>query len=85
MQKGTNLLLFLETKYNKTPIEGLKEMKSMEALEKKLKELDEKIKDAEGRLPAHSVKPPIMTELFDLEDEREAILAQLKALRSEKK
>ena len=60
-------------------------MKPVEALEKKLKELDEKIKDAEGRLPAHSVKPQIMTELFELEDDREAVLAQHKTMRSEKK
>ena len=60
-------------------------MKTVEALEKRLKELDEKIRDAEQRLPAHSVKPPIMTELFDLEDERADVLAQLKALWFEKK
>jgi hypothetical protein len=55
-------------------------MESIQELEKKLKEIDKKIADAEGRLPAHSVKPPIMTELFALEDEREAIMAKLKEL-----
>ena len=49
-------------------------------LEDKLKELDEKIAEVNKRLPAHSVKPPIMTELFALEDEREAIRRQLDAL-----
>ena len=44
----------------------------IETLEKKIKEIDKKIEDVENRLPAHSVKPPIMTELFELEDEREA-------------
>ena len=44
-------------------------------------ELDEKIKDVEGRLPAHGIKPPIMTELFELEDEREAVFERLKSLR----
>jgi hypothetical protein len=53
----------------------------IEALEKKLKELDKKIEDVENRLPAHSVKPPIMTELFELEDDREAIFRQLEALK----
>ena len=53
----------------------------IEALEKKLKEIDKKIEDVENRLPAHSVKPPIMTQLFELEDEREAILRQLDALK----
>lgn len=49
-------------------------------LEDKLKELDEKIAEVNNRLPAHSVKPPIMTELFALEDERDAIRRQLDAL-----
>jgi regulator of replication initiation timing len=49
-------------------------------LEDKLKELDEKIAEVSKRLPAHSVKPPIMTELFALEDERDAIRRQLDAL-----
>ena len=58
-------------------------MDSIQELQKKLKEIDEKIIDAEGRLPAHSVKPPIMTELFALEEERETILAKLKALEND--
>jgi hypothetical protein len=55
--------------------------REIEALEKKLIEIDKKIVDVENRLPAHSVKPPIMTELFELEDEREAIFRQLEALK----
>ena len=55
-------------------------MESLKALKEKLKEIDEKIADAEGRLPAHSVKPPIMTELFALEEERDSILEKLKSL-----
>jgi hypothetical protein len=50
-------------------------------LEEKLKALDAKIKDVEDRLPAHGIKPPIMTQLFELEDEREAIQKQLDALK----
>ena len=53
----------------------------IEVLEKKLKQIDEKIEDVEKRLPAHSVKPPIMTELFELEDQREELLRQLEELR----
>ena len=53
----------------------------IEALEKKIRKIDRKIEDVENRLPAHSVKPPIMTELFELEDEREAILKQIEALK----
>jgi hypothetical protein len=51
------------------------------ALENKLAELETKIRETEKRLPAHSVKPQIMTELFQLEDEYEAVSSQLKALK----
>jgi hypothetical protein len=50
-------------------------------LEDKLKALDAKIKDVEDRLPAHGIKPPIMTELFELEDEREAVQMRLNDLK----
>jgi hypothetical protein len=55
--------------------------RKIKELEKKLSTLDDKIKDVEDRLPAHGIKPPIMTELFELEDEREAVWKQLEALR----
>jgi hypothetical protein len=45
----------------------------------RLKEIDIEIKEAKLRLPAHSVKPVLMIALFALEDERDAILKQLKA------
>jgi len=32
-------------------------------------------------MPAHSVKPPIMTELLALEDERDEVFKQLEALK----
>ena len=54
---------------------------AIEKLEEKLSELDAKIKDVEDRLPAHGIKPPIMTELFELEDERETIQKQLDSLK----
>ena len=58
-------------------------MDPKQALEEKLAELEMKIRETEKRLPAHSVKPPIMTELFELEDEYEAVFAQLKALKAD--
>jgi hypothetical protein len=64
-------------------ISGDKEMDQKEKLKNKLIELERKIKETENRLPAHSVKPTIMTELFELEDEYEAVSAQLKALESD--
>ena len=54
--------------------------KDIDSLKKRLKELDEQIKMVEKRLPAHSVKPTIMTELFELEDERDALLHELERL-----
>jgi hypothetical protein len=53
----------------------------LKALEEKLKEVDEKIAEINKRLPAHSVKPPIMMQLFELEDERDAIVKQIENLK----
>ena len=58
-------------------------MDQKEMLQKRLADLERKIKEVEKRLPAHSVKPPIMTELFELEDEYQAVSAQLKALQAD--
>jgi chromosome segregation ATPase len=54
----------------------------IQELENRLAELQRKIRETEQRLPAHSVKPPIMTELFDLEDEYEALLVKLRKLKA---
>jgi DNA-binding transcriptional MerR regulator len=55
-------------------------MDQKQELQKKLEEIDKQIQETEKQLPAHSVKPPLMHELFGLEDQREAIVAQLKEL-----
>ncbi|MGB9441977.1 MAG: hypothetical protein WCB15_28825 [Desulfobacterales bacterium] len=55
--------------------------KDINALQRRLKELDEKIRAVEKQLPAHSVKPPIMTQLFELEDERDAVFKELERLK----
>jgi chorismate mutase len=54
---------------------------NLKELKVKLKELDEKIAEVNKRMPAHSVKPPIMNELFELEDEREAVVKQINELK----
>ena len=59
-------------------------MNQKRELKKKLEEIDRQIQETEKHLPAHSVKPPIMQEIFDLEDQREAILARLKEFEQEK-
>ena len=50
-------------------------------IENRLKALEEKIKDCRGRMPAHSVKPGMMAELMELEDDRERTMAELRAMR----
>ena len=52
------------------------------ALRRKLKEIEAEIEEARRRLPAHSVKPALMAALFDLEDQRDAIVAQLRENRT---
>ncbi|MGD2096939.1 MAG: hypothetical protein PVG35_05115 [Desulfobacterales bacterium] len=54
------------------------ELKDLEA---KLKAVDEKIAEINQRMPAHSVKPPIMLQLFELEDERDALVKQIAKLK----
>jgi hypothetical protein len=57
-------------------------MNTQQVLEEKLADIERRIRETEKRLPAHSVKPPIMAELFELEDAYEAVAAQLKALKN---
>lgn len=46
-------------------------------VQKRLKEVEKALADAQARIPAHSVKPAIMQQLFALEEERERLLEQL--------
>ena len=59
-------------------------MDPKQEIEKKLADIERKIRETEKRLPAHSVKPQIMTELFELEDAYEAVAARLKAFTRKK-
>jgi len=52
----------------------------IDSLKIRLKELDEKIKAVEKQLPAHSIKSPIMAQLFELEDERDDLFKALERL-----
>lgn len=54
-------------------------MTTAEKLKARIEAIDEEIRAVEARLPAHSVKPPLMIQLFALEDEREALIKQLAA------
>ena len=42
-----------------------------------LQELDHEIAEVKKRLPAHSIKPPIMMALLSLEDERDRLAKEL--------
>jgi hypothetical protein len=43
-------------------------------IEQRLQRLEEQIEEERKRIPAHSVKPPIMMELLELEDRRDVLL-----------
>jgi hypothetical protein len=49
----------------------------LKLLENKLNALEKKIEEVKKRMPAHSIKPPIMMELFELEDERDLVKEQI--------
>ncbi|OGR19118.1 MAG: hypothetical protein A2X81_18480 [Desulfobacterales bacterium GWB2_56_26] len=52
----------------------------IEQIRHRLKQLEEEIAETLRRLPAHSVKPPVMIDLLELEDERDLLLKRLKEL-----
>ena len=56
-------------------------MNRLETLKKRLRELDEEITETKKRLPAHSVKPPVMMDLLTLEDEYDDLLIQIEKLK----
>jgi predicted RNA-binding protein with PUA-like domain len=58
-------------------------MKTLEELRKKIEVLDQAIAETKNRLPAHSVKPPVMIDLLALEDEYDAVLKQIERLKKE--
>ena len=58
-------------------------MKTIEALRQRLDDLDREIAETKKRLPAHSVKPPVMMDLLALEDEYDAVLKQIERLKKE--
>ncbi len=47
---------------------------TLEVINSRLNELEKEIAETRKRLPAHSIKPPVMMELLELEDERDELL-----------
>ena len=58
-------------------------MKTIGELEHRLDLLDQEIAETKKRLPAHSVKPPVMMDLLALEDEYDTVLKQIERLKKE--
>lgn len=56
-------------------------MTNLLELEQKLRELDAAIVETRKRLPAHSVKPPVMMDLLDLEDQYDVVLNEIRRLK----
>jgi len=52
-----------------------------EAMDSRLNELEKEIAEARKRLPAHSIKPPVMMDLLELEDERDELLRKRARIR----
>lgn len=59
--------------------------RSIAELKKRMAELEVAISETENRLPAHSVKPPVMHDLLALEDERDSLLEEIGRLQSSHK
>ncbi|MBA3028228.1 MAG: hypothetical protein FP816_05340 [Desulfobacteraceae bacterium] len=53
-------------------------------IQTRMAELEELIEETKKRLPAHSVKPPVMMDLLELEDEYDVLLKKLNELKSGK-
>lgn len=49
-------------------------------LKEQLRELEEKIEEQEKRIPPHSVQPEQVMELERLEEERDALLDEIRSL-----
>ena len=49
----------------------------IDRMKERLQNLEEEIAETMRRLPAHSVKPPVMMDLLELEDERDLLLKKL--------
>ncbi len=55
-------------------------METPDQLRRQLRAVEDKLAEARLRLPAHSAKPAHMTELIDLEDERDRLLDRIAEL-----
>ena len=56
----------------------------IDTIKQRMANLESLIKETKARLPAHSIKPPVMMDLLELEDEYDELLEKLKRLKSKK-
>ena len=52
-------------------------MPELKELKKQLESVEAAIAEAKARMPAHSAKPGMMTELIDLEEQRDKLVEQI--------
>ena len=55
---------------------------ALKQLKKQLSDIEEKIRELENRMPAHGVKPGMMAEMCELEDERDEIFRKIRELQT---
>jgi len=60
-------------------------MPTLSELEQRRRELEAQLAETKKRLPAHSVKPPVMMDLLALEDEYHETLKQIEAAKPRKR
>jgi len=71
-------------KRKKTSSEKEDDMNHLLELEQRLRELDAAITETRKRLPAHSVKPPVMMDLLALEDQYDDLMKQICELKEKR-
>ncbi len=54
---------------------------NIKEIQERIAALETLIDETKKRLPAHSTKPPVMMDLLDYEDEYDALLKKLNALK----
>ncbi|RJP78553.1 MAG: hypothetical protein C4522_12290 [Desulfobacteraceae bacterium] len=55
-------------------------METLAKLKKRIIQLELEIQETKKRLPAHSVKPPVMMDLLELEDEYDRLMKRVSEL-----
>ncbi len=58
------------------------DQKEIEKIQNRIAELEILISETKKRLPAHSVKPPVMLDLLEYEDEYDLLLEKLSVLKA---